>query len=133
MSVLTATLGDCNQDGVVDYQDLNCACGSKEIDEVLAATGLLLGDLDGNESVDFADFLKLSANFGNDVADYLQGDLDCSGDVSFEDFLTLSANFGKSSQAIATVPEPSYSPAWIVVCILLTLRIASPGRNENQT
>lgn len=67
----------------------------------------LLGDLDGNESVEFADFLVLSGNFGNQVATYAEGDTDCNGTVEFADFLALSGNFGKTLGEAAPVPEPS--------------------------
>jgi len=67
----------------------------------------LAGDLDGDGSVGFPDFLALSANFGQNVGSYAEGDVDCSGDVGFPDFLALSANFGKSLGATAAVPEPS--------------------------
>ncbi len=58
---------------------------------------------------EFADFLKLSANFGQAVDSYASGDIDCNGTVNFADFLTFSGNFGKSSGGgvAAAVPEPS--------------------------
>ena len=66
------------------------------------------GDLDGNGMVEFADFLVLSNNFGQDVADHTAGDIDCSGDVAFADFLIMSSNFGTAVGAEASsVPEPS--------------------------
>ena len=101
--------GDCNGDGVVDAADLACACAAGVLDGVLAATGLLQGDLDGNGTVNFADFLSLSSNFGQDVDSYTKGDIDCNGTVNFADFLTFSGNFGKSSGGgvAAAVPEPS--------------------------
>ena len=82
------------------------------------------GDFDGNGNVDFSDFLVLSANFGQDVADHTLGDADCNGTVEFADFLTLSANFGQSASGAQSVPEPS--TAWLglagVLCCLLTSR-----------
>ena len=65
------------------------------------------GDLDANGSVEFADFLVLSANFGKSVADHTMGDIDCSGSVEFADFLVLSANFGSTVGGAESVPEPS--------------------------
>ena len=65
----------------------------------------LTGDVNGNGSVDFADFLILSNNFGTTVAANMDGDLDGDGSVAFADFLILSNNFGQS--AAASVPEPS--------------------------
>jgi len=52
------------------------------------------GDLDLNGRVEFADFLRLGVNFGNDDASWAEGDLDGDTTVDFEDFLTLAANFG---------------------------------------
>lgn len=65
------------------------------------------GDFDGNGTVEFADFLVLSSNFGQDVADHTFGDVDCDGTVAFADFLVLSNNFGQSVGATSAVPEPS--------------------------
>ena len=57
--------------------------------------------------VDFADFLILSGNFGNDVADHTQGDADCNGTVDFADFLIISGEFGNTVSDVPAVPEPS--------------------------
>lgn len=65
------------------------------------------GDLDGNGTVEFADFLTLSSNFGTEVASHTDGDIDCDGTVGFSDFLTLSANFGQEVGAASSVPEPT--------------------------
>ena len=65
------------------------------------------GDVDGNGTVEFADFLIVSANFGNEVDSHELGDVDCSGIVDFPDFLELSANFGSTVPAASAVPEPS--------------------------
>ena len=65
------------------------------------------GDLDGNGKVEFADFLVLSGNFGNDVTSHADGDIDCNGKVEFADFLVLSGNFGNDVGGAQSVPEPS--------------------------
>lgn len=68
------------------------------------------GDINGDGSVGFPDFLILSANFGSAVtgAGHLEGDLDCDGSVAFADFLVLSNAFGTTVGAeAANVPEPS--------------------------
>lgn len=67
----------------------------------------LAGDLDGDATVGFPDFLTLSANFGQAVSSYSDGDVDCDGSVGFPDFLALSANFGKSLGSTQAVPEPA--------------------------
>lgn len=54
----------------------------------------LAGDLTEDGSVDFADFLVLTGNFGTTVSSYTEGDINGDGEVSFADFLTLSNNFG---------------------------------------
>ena len=70
--------------------------------------GCAQGDLDGNGTVNFDDFLILSSNFGLEVGSCAEGDIDGSGTVDFNDFLTLSGNFG-NAVAAASVPEPSSS------------------------
>ena len=79
-----------------------------------APANALLGDLDGDGSVSFPDFLTMAANFGSDVDSYGEGDVNCDGAVEFDDFLALAANFGQSivateseSPVAAIVPEPS--------------------------
>lgn len=57
----------------------------------------LPGDLDGSQSIDFPDFLLLSANFGIEDATLQDGDLTGDGIVSFADFLILSGNYGKTA------------------------------------
>lgn len=56
----------------------------------------LAGDIDGDGSVTFADFLVLSSNFGQTTEQGTGvGDIDGNGTVGFSDFLLLSANFGR--------------------------------------
>ena len=55
-----------------------------------------LGDVNGDDEVNFKDFLVLSANFGRDVgAAWEDGDFDANGAIDFSDFLILAQNFGK--------------------------------------
>ena len=68
--------------------------------------GGIPGDLDGDGTVAFADFLALSTNFGQTDQPYENGDIDCDGTIAFADFLTMSSNFGQTAAA-ASVPEPS--------------------------
>ena len=65
------------------------------------------GDINGDGSVSFQDFLILSNNFGNEASLHTEGDLDCDGSVAFADFLILSNNFGNAPGAAASVPEPT--------------------------
>lgn len=114
--------GDCNGDGIIDVQDLACACGPDgDLDAVLGALGTLRGDLDGVDGVGFSDFLVLSANFGQSGATYGQGDLDCDGEIGFADFLVLSTNFGQTANAAESVPEPASAAAAILGLLGLSL------------
>ena len=104
-----------------DYFALrNASSGAAEFDfildnfmvEVLGSNASVcnpntMGDIDGSGDVAFPDFLILSTNFGQQVADHTAGDLNCSGDVAFADFLILSANFGQTVSGAAAVPEPT--------------------------
>lgn len=110
---------DCNADGLVDFQDLACVCGESfaSVDDVLNAANLIKGDTDGDGDVAFADFLNLSANFGNEGT-YLDGDLDCDGNVTFSDFLILSANFGQTTnETLHSVPEPSSGTLTLMIAL----------------
>jgi hypothetical protein len=50
-----------------------------------------VGDLDEDNDVDFADFLRFAQTFGSSGP---EGDFDSSGNVDFQDFLIFIANFG---------------------------------------
>ena len=60
----------------------------------LAPIGTLAADFNGNGTVDFADFLILSTNFGSNEATREMGDANDDGLVDFADFLLLSTMFG---------------------------------------
>jgi|GEM_PF-6656878 len=78
------------------------------------------GDIDGSGTVDFADFLVMSQDFG--TSGESPADLDCSGGVDFTDFLTLSANFGTAGAQ--SVPEPGAHSLTLlgVLCVGTLLR-----------
>lgn len=67
----------------------------------------LVGDIDGDNTVGFSDFLILSRDFGKTVDPGTGADLDGGGKVDFADFLLLSANFG----ATLNPPPPSQAVA----------------------
>ncbi len=71
----------------------------------------LPGDADGNNAVEFADFLILSSNFGKTDAVFDDGDFDGSGDVAFADFLILSQNFGTTLAANAVAGSAAEPPS----------------------
>ena len=99
-----AIAGDCNGDGMVTVADLSCPTNA-ELGETLLALGIRAGDFDGNGDVGFADFLVLSASFGQADKSYAEGNIDGMGSVDFADFLLFSDNFGET--AAAAVPEPA--------------------------
>lgn len=73
-------------DNVLDQRDLDYL-----IENVLRTRR---GDTDLDGDVDFADFLKLSASFGNSNSSWEDGTFDLDGAVGFADFLVLSQYFG---------------------------------------
>jgi len=83
-----------------------------------------MGDIDGDGTVAFADFLTLSSNFGrSDDVTVADGDIDCSGDVAFADFLILSQNFGLTIGGAQAVPEPAtFSLLGLALVVGLQLR-----------
>lgn len=104
-TVTIMRLVECSGDHQLTLEDLSCAT---VVDSQHIVTGLDLqaGDFDGNGSVDFGDFLRVSKNFGKDVDKYVAGDIDGDGAVLFSDFLLLSANFGAKNSPMQPVPEP---------------------------
>ena len=96
---------DLNADGAINADDAALLCGVEGVADLIAENGVLPGDSDLNGSVEFADFLVLSTNFGTN-GHYGQGDFDCSGLIDFGDFLAISTNFGRTAEA-AAVPEPN--------------------------
>jgi len=69
-------------------------CGFDWLDDLFSC--IVWGDLDGDGRVTFADFLRLSTNFGSQDAVPEDGDIDDDGIVGFSDFLILSRNFGQT-------------------------------------
>lgn len=104
------------------YYGYNWTGGSARIWRAEAA---LVGDVNLDDEVNFADFLVLSNNFG-EAGDWSQGDFDSNGKVEFPDFLLLSDNFGTASAA-AAVPEPSGLTA-IGLCFLGLTILRRPHR-----
>ena len=62
----------------------------------------ILGDFDGNATVNFDDFFIFADNFGKDDFDE-PTDLDGSGSVNFDDFFIFADNFGKSGTYVGVV------------------------------
>ena len=107
---------DYNGDGQVDREDVN---------EFAFDNGSLPTDLDFNGSVEFADFLVFSNQFGQPAV-YSEGDITCDGRADFADFLLLSTFFGSSASPqqaeVHAVPEPSTN--WNLAIILGSLIVA---------
>ena len=72
------------------------------LDATLVTSDRLVGDINDDAEVNFADFLILSANFGESTVNGVDdGDLDEDGTVDFADFLLLSAQFEQRATAEA--------------------------------
>lgn len=104
---------------------------SADFDRWLVEAEVLVGDANLNGSVDFADFLALSNNFGRQDANWGQGDFDGDDEIGFGDFLLLAARFGDDFQhqttMAAAVPEPSTGYcALTIVSLLLAFRRRRP-------
>lgn len=85
-----------------------------------------VGDINRNGTVDFADFLILSTNFGQ-AGDGTSGDTDCNGMIDFTDFLVLSTNFGEAVVSAEAVPEPT---AMLPIFLFSVLPIFHYGRSR---
>ena len=126
---------DCTGDGLLMADDLDCASTIEQRDRVLSSINSVAGDLDGDRSVNFSDFLTLSRNFGTANTSYAAGNIDLVGGVGFPDFLTLSRNFGfDDNTTIATVSEPGAESVYaiaFVFCLSLTRFHCRTSRNRN--
>lgn len=107
-------VGDCNLDTQLNGMDLSCVSTIEDRDAVLGELNTLPGDLDGDGTVAFADFVTLSINFNQDAPAYTDGNIDLMGPVDFADFVIMSINFGNTPAAAAAVPEPSAH--WLGIC-----------------
>ena len=103
---------DTNGDGSVTIAD------HQHWVEDPAYANSVLGDADLDGSVDFPDFLALSAGFGQSGG-WAEGDFDASGAVEFPDFLILAENFGQVAASTASVPEPSVLLPFTVGFVIL--------------
>jgi regulation of enolase protein 1 (concanavalin A-like superfamily) len=65
-----------------------------------------LGDVTGDNAVNFDDLLALAQNYGQSQRTYSQGDLNYDGAVTFDDLLILAQRYGTSlAQVAAPVPQ----------------------------
>ena len=116
LTIIDEVDADCNLSGGLDFSDLACIETIEQRDAVLSELNLRPGDLDGNGTVVFADFIILAKNFGFTSGTYLQGNLNLEDGIGFTDFLILAENFGthrsnthNAASRMATaepVPEP---------------------------
>lgn len=102
---------DLNLDQLVDQHDRLVWI------ELLAGTQL--GDVDLDGTVDFTDFLTLSASYEK-TGGWSDGDFNGNGQVEFGDFTDLISNFGRSPTSAQVVPESS-SP-WLLWGGLMVLQ-----------
>ena len=120
---------DCDLSGALDIGDLSCVATIEHRDAVLGALGTIEGDLNGEDGVDFADFLILSGNFGNADASYAEGNIDLMNGVDFADFLALSSNFGQAGAGAAAVPEPG-AGTLALLAAMTTLALARRSKRS---
>lgn len=135
---LASLLGDFNESGVHDADDVDLLCGSLgtldmrfdltddgQVD-VSDVTRLIegivetkFGDVDLNGNVAFEDFAALANSYGG-AGGWGDGDFNCDAQVTFPDFVTLANNFGfsRDEPAVSTVPEPSAGLLWICLASL---------------
>lgn len=110
IDLLSAAVQESSADTVFDL-DSDGGVTNRDRDFMISdVVGTLKGDFDLNKVVQFDDFLRLAANFG-DEGGWSDGDSDGNGIVEFPDFLALASNFGltTATNQIASVPEPSSS------------------------
>lgn len=108
IDMLSEALATNNNDLLFDVNG-DLSVNELDRDFWVAANQTIYGDVDLSRTVEFADFLLMSANFGDQGVGWAGGDFD-GGGVGFSDFLRLSGNFGATSNALSatfTVPEPS--------------------------
>ena len=98
----TATDFDLTGDGIVD--DLDVEHFVREVGQTSA------GDANFDRKVDFADYLTLARNFGEQNAVWTDGDFDGNGTVGFSDYVLLAQNFGFSF--VLPVSEVLFSVAY---------------------
>jgi len=68
----------------------------------------LLGDANGDDVVDAADYIALKRHFGSSSdATWQRGDFDGDGIVDYDDLQVLIINFGVGGASPATTPEPA--------------------------
>jgi|GEM_PF-4220937 len=119
---LIADSHDCTGDGLLLADDLVCVSTIEQRDNVVRSIGSVLGDLDGDGTVAFSDFLTLSRNFGTAAPSYTAGNIDLVEGVAFPDFLTLSRNFGRVGEIqLATTPEPRSAHCMAVTFFLAVI------------
>ena len=114
---------DLNDDGLVNSMDRTFWV------EQLVNTHF--GDADLNGTVEFADFLQLSAHFGEETG-WAGGDFDGNGVAEFADLLLLSDNFGKTRAQLASVPEPhaGLMLGWMIAGLGLAARHRRPRKQQ---
>jgi len=136
-SLAVTIFGDCTGDGSLTSADVDCAAAGSDpaqFDIVLATTGSLLADLNFDGEVGFADFLRLSENFGRaDNPAYSDGDLDWNGKIDFSDFLILSNQFGIRAETpqTAAVPEPSGAMCLAASLAIALMTLRKKSRNDS--
>jgi hypothetical protein len=74
----------------------------------------IVGDANGDGTVNNTDFAALFANFGKTSRVWEHGDFDGDVDVDFLDYQRLSLNFGRSAPATVEAPQNTPQPVFSV-------------------
>jgi hypothetical protein len=96
LGVYTGALGDCDNNGVMDLEQILMTGGDADGDGVLDGCdtpGECVGDLDGSGAVDSSDLNMVLLGFGC-VGGACTGDVDGDGDTDSADLNALLAAFG---------------------------------------
>ncbi len=89
-------------------------------------TASLPGDIDGDGTVQFSDFVILANTFGQNVPPGSGADLDGDGAVQFSDFVILADNFGRT--AALSAPSPAHR---VVDSVFATLESSASDHDDD--
>ena len=65
----------------------------------MSLTYNVIGDLNGDGSVNFTDLLALAQHYNNTGVDWSKGDLNYDGSVNFSDLLALAQHYNNTAAA----------------------------------
>ena len=107
---------------IMIYTDQGNADVTEVISYTFATAPVVVGDYNGNGTVDAADYTIYRDTFG-DLGAELAADGDNSGEVDPGDYTVWANNFGSTSSTATAVPEPT-----AIVSLLSAMALASVRR-----